>query len=272
MRAFIFITYCFVKNNIMCKFLLGMAILLNLAGITQTAPNFTCNDCSGNNHDLFTELDAGKVIVICWVEPCGGCVDPSLITAYIVENYQNSFPEKVYMYLVDDYANTDCSPLISWANMFGIHPTAFFSDETIDMMDYGSTGMPKVVVIGSSNHDIFYNANNLVDSAALSQAINDAIVATTTGLNNNKGFEKDYLFPNPSDNKVFLLVDPGVSGNIQVQITNLTGNILLNKTWTSLSNGKNKLEIDTQVLKNGFYLIELNDGIRIRKTKMMVQH
>jgi hypothetical protein len=257
----------------MRKFLIGIAILLVLAGMSQTAVNFTCNDCSGYTHDLFTELDAGKVIVICWVEPCGGCADPSLITAYIVESYQNNFPEKVFMYLVDDYADTDCASLISWANMFGIHPSAFFSDETINMLDYGPPGMPKVVVIGSSDHDIFYNANNLVDSAVLSQAINEAIVATTTGIIPiNKGFENARLLPNPADINIFLLVNLEGSENIQTQITSQTGNILYQKTWIGLSRGQNKLEIDVSTFKNGFYLIEIIDDGSIRKIKMIVQH
>ena len=57
-------------------------ILLFLIGIVSsaqtTATNFTANDCSGTPHTLFTELDAGKVVVIAFVMPCATCIAPTL--------------------------------------------------------------------------------------------------------------------------------------------------------------------------------------------------
>jgi hypothetical protein len=177
------------------------------------------------------------------------------------------------MYLVDDYADTDCTSLISWANMFGIHPSAFFSDEAINMLDYGPLGMPKVVVAGGINHEIFYNANNLVDSTALSQAIYEAIVATSTEINQFDN-ESDMftIYPNPSANKVFILLDQEFPGNIFVQISSQIGDILYQKSWNERSIGLNKLEIDIHDSKNGLYLIEINDGINYSSKKMIIQN
>ena len=55
----------------MKKLLLASSLLL-LSGFIafgQTAVNFTGNDCAGTSHTLFTELDAGKVIVVTFVMP-----------------------------------------------------------------------------------------------------------------------------------------------------------------------------------------------------------
>src|SRR5688572_1006830 len=86
----------------------------------QVATNFTCNDCSGNLHNLFSELDAGKVIVLDWVMPCGGCTAPSQTAHNIVQGFQSTNPNQVLFYMVDDYANTSCSSLNGWANSIGI--------------------------------------------------------------------------------------------------------------------------------------------------------
>ena len=161
-------------------------LTLILAGVTsvsvaQTAVNFTCNDCAATSHDLYTELNAGKVIVLCWVMPCGACTGPALTTYNVVQSYQANNPNTVFMYLCDDYGNTTCASLNSWANNIGVTNTIRFSNSAIDMMDYGSTGMPKIVVVGGSNHTVYYNSNNTVDATNLQNAINSALLAT--GIN-----------------------------------------------------------------------------------------
>ena len=179
--------------------LVSITALMLSTGFAQTATNFNCNDCDGVNHDLFTELDAGKVIVICWVMPCGSCVGPSLTTSNVVQSFQTSHPDKVFMYMVDDYANTNCNSLNSWANNNNINPASVFSNAAIKMSDYGSPGMPKVVVVGDVNHAVFYNANNSVNATALQEAINTAITSTTTGVAVDKAaFSSVEFFPNPS--------------------------------------------------------------------------
>lgn len=50
--------------------LLCVSILFSVLLFSQTtATNFTVDDCNGVTHDLFTELDEGKVVIIAWVMP-----------------------------------------------------------------------------------------------------------------------------------------------------------------------------------------------------------
>ena len=101
--------------------------------------------------------------------------------------------------MVDDYANTNCNSLNNWANNNNINPASVFSNAAIKMSDYGSPGMPKVVVVGDVNHAVFYNANNSVNATALQEAINTAITSTTTGVAEDKAaFSSVEFFPNPS--------------------------------------------------------------------------
>src|SRR5438128_5107173 len=128
--------------------------------MAQTATDFTADDCGGTSHNLFTELDSGKVIVLVWVMPCGACTGAALTTYNVVESYQSANPNTVYMYLCDDYANTSCSSLNSWGTSAGIAESSSslrFSDAAINLTDYGSAGMPKIVVVGGTDHTVFYN-------------------------------------------------------------------------------------------------------------------
>ena len=120
-----------------------LTMVLSVATVlasAQTATNFNCNDCSNVPHELFAELDAGKVIVL--------------------------------------VANTSCTSLNSWKNSTGLTNAVTFSDAAINMGDYGSAGMPKIVVLGGGGHTVFYNVNNTVNITDLQDGIDAALLAT----------------------------------------------------------------------------------------------
>jgi hypothetical protein len=248
------------------------SLLLRLS-FAQTATNFTCDDCSGTNHDLFTELNAGKVIVLCWVMPCGSCVGPSLTTSNVVESFATSYPDKVFMYLVDDFANTSCTSLNSWANNNNIHPASVFSNSSIKMSDYGSQGMPKVVVVADVNHAVFYNANDIVNASALQEAINTAITSTTTRIAEDKTiFSSLEFFPNPSSTSSSIVFSLEKSSDIKVEILDQLGKRVYEMNLDNLSAGENIIEISTAELSNGIYFVKLSDGIQSKMIKVAIIH
>jgi len=235
----------------------------SLIGVAQTAVNFNCNDCSAVNHDLFTELDAGKVIVICWIMPCGACTGPALTTYNVVQNYQSSNPNTVYMYLCDDYANTSCTSLNSWKNTNGLTNSTTFSNASISMMDYGSNGMPKIVVIGGSSHTVFYNVNNTVNSTNLQNAINAALLAT--GVNEpNSTVTSLNVFPNPSASAAEIQFNLVKSSDVAIELFNLEGQMLQNVFSGKLSAGENKVKLNLSTYPAGMYLIKFSEGDKSR--------
>ena len=151
------------KNKAMKKYILRSLFVLfvtNVSFAQTTATDFTTNDCNGVSHNLFDSLDAGNVIVIGWVMPCGPCATYTLPAYSAVQSFATSHPGRVHFYLVDDYANTTCATLINWGNTNNMPLNTTFSSADINMLDYGTTGMPKVVVLGGDSHLIYYNENN----------------------------------------------------------------------------------------------------------------
>src|SRR5688572_3528741 len=107
----------------MKKLLLSLSLIITAITLNaQTAPNFTAMDCLGNNHDLYTELNSGKIIVITWVMPCGSCVNGAQFAQGAVQSFSASNPNTVYHYVADDYANTSCGSLGSWCTSIGVTP------------------------------------------------------------------------------------------------------------------------------------------------------
>jgi len=247
-------------------------LMLNI-GFAQTAVNFNCNDCSGVNHDLFSELDAGKVVVMCWVMPCGSCVGPTLTTYNVVSSFEATHPGQVVMYLVDDFANTNCTSISSWASSNGINPPAMFSNADIKMSDYGRPGMPMVVVVGDVNHAVFYYEINTVNADNLQAAINTAIEATSTGVEEvSSDFTKVRLYPNPSVNSVSIQFSLKKPSDINIEIHDQTGKLVSKRTYAMLPEGENEIGINTSELENGIYFVKLSNGISSKGIKVTVTH
>ena len=69
----------------------------------QTATDFTADDCNGTSHNLYSELDDGNVVVLCWVMPCGPWFLGAEYAQNAVQSFNISHPGKVKYYIVDDY-------------------------------------------------------------------------------------------------------------------------------------------------------------------------
>lgn len=246
-------------------------ILLTSGNIAQTATNFTAKDCAGVTHDLFTELDSGKVIVLCWVMPCGSCIPASLTTNNVVQSFQATNPGTVLFYLVDDFANTSCTSLSSWGNSNHLSAAATFSDPSIDMTDYGTLGMPKIVVLGGASHHVFMVANDIVDATELQNSINAALI--TSGIPEETKQESwANIFPNPADEQVTLTINSEKPIPLKGEILSLKGENLGTIFEGTPSRGDFIINVNISKYQQGVYLIRLTDAERTSILKFNVKH
>lgn len=239
----------------------------------QTATDFTCNDCSGVSYNLFNELDSGKVIVLVWVMPCGACSGPATTAYNTVQGFQSAYPNRVYYYLVDDYANTTCSALNSWANGLGITQNAWsmrFSNASINMMNYGSTGMPKVVVVGGAGHAVYYNANNSISQTALQNAIATAL--TSTGLAETSEQSSLTVFPNPASSNINLSYSLKRLDLVTISLLDLQGKTIAQLLKSDQAAGKHDFSFSTQDIPDGSYLVKVSTGTDEFTRTITVRH
>jgi len=232
----------------------------SLSLFSQTATDFTATDCSGNTVNLFSELNSGKVIVLCWVMPCGSCVGPSLTTMNVVESFSTSHPDAVDMYLVDDYANTACSVLQNWKNNSGLTGSMkVFSDAAINPSAYGTVGMPKVVVLGGASHAVFYNENDVVNATDLQSAINAAL--QTIGIKENNGIASSMVvYPNPSSGNSTLNFSLAESAQTEIELIDMRGSIVKEIYVGKLAQGEHSIRFSTDEIKKGSYILRVSTG------------
>jgi len=248
--------------------------LASFTSFSQTATNFNCNDCAGVNHNLFTELDSGNVIVLCWVMPCSSCVPTTLTSYNVVQSFSATYPGRVHIYIVDDYANTNCTSLNSWCNGNGFTNSTRFSNSSIKMSDYGSAGMPKVVVAGNYTHHVYYNANNNVNANLLSTAITTALQDFSVGIAEpvSREIETISTFPNPASDQVSLTFEIGKRETVSVTIYNYQAKQAVKTRKYEFEPGENTITINTSELENGVYVARFQTASGIQTAKFIVSH
>lgn len=194
-----------MKKNLLLILILAFGKL----EFAQTAVDFTAPDCSGTSHNLFTELNAGKIIVLVWVMPCGTCISDAKAGYDAAQSFATSNPGRVIYWLVDDIGNSTCSTVSSWANTNGIvtnNITVFSnSGNKIDEANYGGSAMPHVLVLGGMNHRVYYNKRNgNNDGAAITSAIDQVLASGIVAPNGEKENPIE-IYPNPAKDKITLI-------------------------------------------------------------------
>ena len=237
----------------MKKFILTIAAAscFIAANAQTTAPDFTATDCNGMSHNLYTELAAGKVVVLTWVMPCGSCVSGGNAAENAYESFATSHPGKVEFWMIDDFGDTPCGSLSSWASTNGITKPVFFGNagNAIDENDFGGSGMPHVVVI-SPNKNIAYNKKNGAtnDQPGITAAITQGLTLSVAQI---KAEDID-ISPNPATNVVYISYNKAIK---DIKVIAANGQVVLEQSFTN----KHNPSIDINSLAAGVYNLLITD-------------
>lgn len=245
-------------------------VLLTGNGFSQTAAvDFTATDCAGNSHNLFSELNDGKAIVITWVMPCTACIPGASVASSTVLNTGNP---NVKFYLVDDSGDTPCNTLNSWANTNSITANAVFdnSGNLIKMTDYGSAGMPKTIVVGGYNHEVFYNYNGTPSASTLQTAIGKALNANTGIIESNVLNGGLTVFPNPVVRNLKMNYILSKSANVKIEVMNLLGECIYTELMGNQAAGKQEHLLTIESYGVGVYFVKLVAGEESQTTRFCV--
>ena len=237
-----------------------------------TATNFTTNDCEGTSYDLFDELDNEKVVIIAWVMPCGACIAPSLTAYNIAVSYEALYPGRILYFLVDDVSDTDCTVLTNWGLTNGIGPDLnVFSSPDISMADYGTAGMPKIVVLGGTEHIVYFNKNGAAAGNVedLEQAIVEALNSDVTGIisnNINSNIEVSAVI---SSEGIKVNYELPYSGFTSYQVINAEGQIVKSTVSIFESEGIHECTINVETVAGGIYFLRFVFGEQVKVIKFV---
>lgn len=250
---------------------LALFVCVNMTTAQTTATDFTANDCDGIPHNLFTELDAGKIIVIAWVMPCGSCAPPAIAAQNAVESFATSHPNTVYYYLVDDYANSSCATLAAWENSIGMSPSTKFSDASISMSDYGTAGMPKVVVLGGSNHSVAYNLNSGITQSGVEDAISGLLASANIGELATESKNEPTVIPNPVNGDFSVEYQMENAQLETIEIVNAAGQVVHSTEHKAVEEGIQSVKFSSEInLEKGMYTVIISNSSEVQTTSFVV--
>jgi len=234
-----------------------------------TATDFTTADCNGVTHNLFDSLDAGNVIVIAFVMPCGiDCEAYSLPAYSAVQSFAPTHTGRVHFYLADDYGTTACVTLSNFANNMPI--STIFSSTSVIMSDYGFPGMPKVVVLGGSDHHIYFNKNDdKINFSGVQTAIDSALnsfVASNSEL--VSAFQLN-TFPNPIQDKLTVNYHLNKNEEVTLEIIDLLGKKV--RTMVVFNTpGAHTTDLNVNELPSANYILKMHTAERTENLKFTI--
>lgn len=234
-----------------------------------TAADFTANDCNGTSHNLFSELNAGKIIVVSLVHPCSSCIAPTVSANTIVKGYATTNPGKVFFYLVD--ANNSCSSLSTWANTYSLNNVVKFSDPAVYNSSYYSPSMPTIMIFSGANHAVSFRQDGALNAANFTAAINQAIAVSGVNEEQKRNFQLS-IFPNPVNDKLSLTYFLSQTSEVKIDLYDMLGSKIANIISERQSSGKHDSQYNFDQLSNGIYFLKLSSGDASQIIRFTVSH
>ena len=87
----------------------------------------------------------------------------------------------------------------------------------------------------------------------------------------NNSLKLKKAFPNPSNKSTNIQYETIKSENVSFEITNLLGELILNKNVSSKI-GLNSIQVNTSHLSNGIYLYSISNGLTTSTKRLIVNH
>jgi thiol-disulfide isomerase/thioredoxin len=249
-------------------FLPLLIILAFQAAGQSTAMDFTQDECEGNPHHLYSELDAGNVVIMEFVMlNCAPCISGTKALENITAPYAVSHPGRVHIYSYGFLNSYNCEQMTAWKidNEFS-HPV--FSEGEDQVAYYGGMGMPTIVVTGTNMHKVFFKSIGYTAELDefIKQAIDSALLYNPTGVGENKLTANFRVYPTVITDNFRIEAGQDTEG-AEYTVCNSSGKVVL--TGTIPGNGV--AAVASSGLAKGIYFVRLkqddnySEGIKLIK-------
>ena len=212
------------------------------------AQDFTLDDCNGNSHHLFSELDAGKVIILefAMVPACAPCIDAGNAIQAVMGEYEISNPGMVKWYTWGYNDVYSCDDMLLWETAHALAPSASFINGTDIVAYYGGMSMPTIVVLGS-DHLVYLIQQGFIPSTQ-SHVESSVQFALSVGIGELEP-QDNVVFPNP-------VVDRIQFGSMYTssKVIDLFGRVVLDAFMGGSAS------LDVSALPGGTYILQTVTG------------
>lgn len=259
----------------MKKTLLYLSFLAPGIGATaQNAIDFTFTDTHGVEHNLFTELDAGKTIMLdFFFTTCGPCQYWAPSINHVYEQFGSGEGN------VDFWSFTPSdndAAVLAYEATFGIEfPSCSTDGGSMNVINlyttgtYGAfVGYPTYVVIcpdRSVTWDVWPISENAPEIAAALEACGAVSIDETEADAVVSG-----IYPNPASSQATLAISMRHSSMVNVEIFDMLGNQVRGGFNRAMPAGNHMLELPVSELAEGAYLARIMVNGELLSTSRLI--
>lgn len=253
--------------------LAALMFVSTISNSQETAMQLSGNDCNGVPHDLFADLDAGKVVLLHFFMPnCASCPPPAKKIQTMANNIMKTYPGMIKGYAMPFQNSTTCEYTASWVSSNGLSLYAPFSKGATQVAYYGGFGMPTVVLLGGKDHKILFTTLSFKTSDTTIMKNMILEVLNTSSVNELPSTVSTFeVFPNPANDNISITIDLKQPTRVSIDITDLTGKqvfAIMEEEQTGLINQ----QFNISSLTDGNYIIRLRVNSESYTQKLSIVH
>ena len=230
-------------------------ILLTIPSFSQTtAMDFTQDECEGTPHNLFSELDAGKVVILEFVMlNCAPCINGTKALGSIIKPYETSHPGRVHIYSFGFLNSYTCEQITAWKNDNSFSNPVFNNGEE-QVAYYGGMGMPTIVVVGTNEHKVYFKSIGYTPAVDddIKAAIDTALLYNPTGIGDMISSDMFRIYPSVFSDVIHVRADRNLEGS-DVTLHDSSGRLISRDEIPADGN----LNISGSGLTKGMYFLRI---------------
>ena len=247
----------------------------NISKAQMTAMDFEGNDCKGNYHHIFADLDSGKAVLLhFYMSGCGSCPPPAKKIQKMANNILAQYPGMITAYAFPFSNTTTCSYSSSWVSTNGLSLYAPMDSGANMVAYYGGFGMPTVVLLGGTDHRVMFSSQSF--STSDTTEMRDSILSLLNGANGIADLPNSVsvfnVFPNPATDVVSVNLKLKETSNVLIEVADMTGKQVIAIMNEKKNAGVVSKQFNTAALPNGNYLVHLNVNGKITTKKLSIAH
>lgn len=241
----------------MKKYLLSLLILLagsNLKAQTIT-DDFTQDDCFGQSHNLYSELDSNYVVIMEFIMNCSSCIWAGQAIEEMADQLNSEFPGMIRFYQFAYNSTMTCADMLQFRSTNSFTATPFEENGHL-MASYGGFGMPTIAVAAGSNHALLFSTVSflITDTAVISDEVRNFFTTLSTG-ETPKAENSFTAYPNPAGDLLTLNIPVRNQGNLLIELTDLNGKIVMEVYNGLADKGSFEKQVFTGLIPSGNYLV-----------------
>jgi len=224
-----------------------------------TAMDFIMDDCDGQMHNLYDELNQNKVVILeFFMTSCSPCINAGSKIEMMVNALNTEFAGYVNYYHFAFNNSYTCATISNWIASNGFNSVPFDSGAA-QVAYYGGFGMPTVVVVAGSQHEVLFSnvGFSTNDTTLMGNVIRNYFTANPVGIFMvHQSAELLSVYPNPASSDALIKLSLNEPASVIVGVVDATGKNVADIDNKNLSSGNFEFTFRTASLPEGIYFLK----------------